>query len=491
MGNVIQFVPGPANVKLTYNPPVDTTPDVLYQAYDIGDLIIQCICLDDDPTANNLQTPSAPPNGETPILDQTGGGGSTSLGPTQGLYAWVATSKEDAGSLAWTNTGLEDWAGWSLRVPKGRFDPVQPLGAISGFSGSGGTEDNFITTPSWTAGPTDGNQLGQIVVFQASDSKESLDRTPTPTGWKEPFAECYSIGTYTDGTVGTILLREAPVTNNEVIAATTDYVTDGSGTYTSTIGIIIRGVEPPREESASFVPPSLIQHRPPGVKPVGPVKADPMNPLTHGMIRGLIFQERAGHTTTDLSPLGGSCRVDDSVNPWGNAIDLGTAGQAVYLSGHNNYLSIVNWGSIMFRCRATETPVSNATIFVGGSVYTDFCIYRGSSNTVLQVCAGGVETGETVTTDLWDGDWHDVAFHWEVDVDQRYLWIDGSFEVTSSFGTMGNVDLSPGCALGEAGVDPSGMEFEYCYMWNRWIRKEFKEKIAADPYQMLIPANNF
>ena len=252
---------------------------------------------------------------------------------------------------------------------------------------------------------------------------------------------------------------------------------------------LIFGVQDIEQPHGLYVPPKAIQPPVSNKKPVGNVMVDKQHPLAKDMIRAMLFQERAGAVTKDHFT-GQPCRVDDTVIPWGDAIDLQGTGNAVWLSGNGSNLGVYPEGVIAFRGRATDlTPGGAATLFVTQGGYTKLCIYHGSSNTNLNICAGGNETNHTVTTDLWDGNVHEVAFFWHAPGDWRYLWIDGDFEITASSGTVNDVDLTVGLQLGEAGIDPGGWEYDFCYMYAQWF--EGIEKVFRDPYQMFVPDSNF
>lgn len=203
-----------------------TTGNVDHPAYGAGDLLIAFIGLDDDFTANNLQTPSTGPNGETLILDTTGSGGSSGSGPTQGAVAWVGTATQSAGSVDFTWTGSEFYAGRCIIVPAGEFDATTPLGALSGYSGNTSSTGTTIATPSWTLDSTDGG--GAIVVHMVTDADPI---TGNPSGWT------ITVNTDHGGVASAITQRDADSVDSETVASV-DYTI--SSDSSSTLGIVVR-----------------------------------------------------------------------------------------------------------------------------------------------------------------------------------------------------------------------------------------------------------
>ena len=221
-----------------------TTGALDHPAYGDGDLIIAFIGLDDDFSANNLQTPSTGPNGETLILDTTGSGGSSSSGPTQGAVAWVGTASESAGTVDFTWSGSEFFAGRVIKVLAGEFDSTTPLGALSGYSGNTSSSATTIATPSWALDSDDGG--GAIVVHMVTDADPI---TGNPSGWT------ITVNTDHGGVASAITQRDADSVDSETVASV-DYTIASDSS--STLGIVVRppGVTHTADGSPSIILPT-------------------------------------------------------------------------------------------------------------------------------------------------------------------------------------------------------------------------------------------
>ncbi len=213
-----------------------TTGAVDHQAYGDGDLMLAFIGIDDDLTANNPSAPSTGPNGETLIESTVGSGGSSGGGPTQGFVAWVGTATRSAGTIDFTWTGSEFWAGRCIKVLAGEFDATTPLGALSGYSGNTSDSGTTVATPSWALDADDGG--GAIVVHMVVDADPL---SGTPSGWT------LTVNTDHGGLSTAITQRDADSVDSETVASV-DYTT--SADSSSTLGTVVR---PPKIAQISDV----------------------------------------------------------------------------------------------------------------------------------------------------------------------------------------------------------------------------------------------
>jgi hypothetical protein len=201
--------------------PTPTYPDYLG-----GDLLIMFVGVDDDETANNLQTPASGPGLETLIVDVAGSGGNATSGPTQAVIAWVGAGLTSSGTIGFVSSGSEFWVGRCIKVLAGEFDAANPMGAVSGFAGNPAADGSTVATPEWTLDADDGG--GAIVVHMVSDADPI---TGNPSGW--------TLTTNVDhgGLATAITQRDAESVDSETVASV-DYTIDSDSS--STIGVVVR-----------------------------------------------------------------------------------------------------------------------------------------------------------------------------------------------------------------------------------------------------------
>ena len=101
-----------------------TTPQVDYPAYEDGDMVVMFLYIDDDDTIT-ARPPAA--TGRTVRQKRLVSSGIPvpRLAPLLGLFAWIGTASQSAGSLQWTLGAAEGWVGKSVLFKAGQFKRVR------------------------------------------------------------------------------------------------------------------------------------------------------------------------------------------------------------------------------------------------------------------------------------------------------------------------------------------------------------------------------
>ncbi len=222
----VQPVIEAGDITSSGNDTAATANTVDYPAYVSGDLLIMFWGGDDDPTADTITAPASGGNSETLLISNTGSGGNSGDGPTQGVIAWVGDATVSSGSLTWTRGNAEEWAGRTVKVLAGEFDASTPLGTLSGYSGQS-SDATTIATPVFNAGASDGG--GTIVVGIITDQDPI---TGTPGGWSAPLAM-----TDHGAVASAIAVRTAAAVDSTEITSVNYTMTLDSA---STIAVIVR-----------------------------------------------------------------------------------------------------------------------------------------------------------------------------------------------------------------------------------------------------------
>jgi len=467
-----------------------TSGAVVYPAYSVGDLLVVGIAVDDDATNNNLQTPTAGPDGEELLLDLSGSGGESSAGPTQGLVAWVATSNEASGTITFTWTGTEDWSGNVMRVPKGRFDANRPFGKTSPFYGHS-TLSTTIKLPAWTADEDDGRSgKDGIFVFTAIDSgTDGVDGTPNPPGWRTRVAPNKRTTVFSCW-----LMRETPVQIGEVIAEPEDvYTIENSGSrYSSTIGIILRQPADPAEKFESiYVPPKLLnpQSAVPRALPAGQLAIDRTNPYAKHLVAAYVFEGcQAVEVVQNLRPTNNSCSLTG-----GGLHQTGTE-WVRFLPPDRQFPHNDNWfpnefGSMVFTYRNTGSENVNARLI--DTNYTGFTIER-DTDTALRFRLGADWQSLSGFPNLFNGDEYIIWAEWDESNDSRWIHVigdDGNIWSTSNFGvwSVGSTTDEISFLNSSSGALPAEGVIRYCLIFDKLnVAAQERTALFQDPYQFIV-----
>ena len=198
----------------------DTTPDVAFAAYDNGDLVIQFLCVDDDPT---ITPPTTGPNSESLLASVVGDSGASS-GPAIGMIAWVGTSSQSSGVTVWGLDTGRAWKAYSIEITSGEFSSGTPVDSVSAIAGNN-TDSSNVPTPVWT-----GTLSGGRVIVGLSVDVDPM--TGTPANWTQVLTD--DVGRV----AGTIGYRDAETTSSETIASVNWTIASDTS---STVGLVING----------------------------------------------------------------------------------------------------------------------------------------------------------------------------------------------------------------------------------------------------------
>lgn len=216
----------PSDVTHTSITSGTTSPAIDYPAYSSGDLIIQQLVTDSDPTHT---LPSAGAGSETiiAIADSRVG---TVAGPRISVIYYIATSGQSAGSLTWGSSESETHSGETVVVPAGEFDADDPIDAISAIGKQESSSGSTITMPSFSAtSVADG-----LVVMMGGVDSDPMDDPFSPAGWTDLVGAGRDDGSQNSY----ISTRDAATTSSETIAAASFGI--NSGDTAICIGYVIR-----------------------------------------------------------------------------------------------------------------------------------------------------------------------------------------------------------------------------------------------------------
>ena len=194
-------------------------PDIDYNAYALGDLVVFHISSDRRSVTHGVLPDG--PNGETITILANSANIGGSSDPTISVWYFIGSATTPAGSLTVTSSGTESVASCSFVLPAGEFDSGNPIEA---FDTAGNTVDSStISSPALTGITADGT----VVAFLGIDSDVI---TGSPSGWTD-------LGTADEGSIiGHLAVRDAATTVSEAIAAA-DWTV--SGDTATTAGYVV------------------------------------------------------------------------------------------------------------------------------------------------------------------------------------------------------------------------------------------------------------
>lgn len=171
-----------------------------------GDLLIFCLAWDDSTTTTDVTEPAGQ-NGET--LSEINATPATDAATETRCKVWYCkcTGAWTSGTITFTPSASEQWAGSAIRIPAGQFDDTTPIGASTTNSSS--VDGSNIQCGAFTAGASDGG--GRLCVWASADA----DPQTVATGFTEISNQ--DIGAVSGG----FFTRDTVVSDSESISATT------------------------------------------------------------------------------------------------------------------------------------------------------------------------------------------------------------------------------------------------------------------------------